>query len=287
MPIRQSILAGSWYPGDAEGCRRTIEAMRPKEPPKDVPEHPVAAIAPHAGWAYSGRTALAALEAIRLRRSPGTFVVFASHHRRPIRSSALFAAGAWETPLGPVAVDETLADEILARHPALVADDPRAHQDEHSLEILVPLVQFLFPAAKIVPILVGHSADGPAVGRAVGQVILDAGADAVCLGSTDLTHYGPAYGFAPKGTGPEALAWMHANDRRMIDLVLALDAEAIRAEADSHGNACGSGAIAATLAAAKVLGAERGRLVQYTTSYEVMGAAGQMDAAVGYAAVVF
>jgi MEMO1 family protein len=300
MPIRESILAGSWYPGDAEGCRCTIESLRPKKLPQDLPDHPVATIVPHAGWAYSGRTAVAALEAIRLRRTPQTFIVFASHHRRLMRTSALYATGAWETPLGPALVDEPLASELLARFPDLLSDDPHAHDQEHSLEIQVPLIRHLFPEARIVPILVGHGADpaaaanaapaeeaGPAVGRAVGEVIRDTGADAVCLGSTDLTHYGPAYGFAPKGSGPEGLAWMHANDRRMIDLMLALKTEAVRAEADSQQNSCGPGAVAATLAVAKVLGAARGHLVQYTTSYEVTGGKGYIDAAVGYAAVVF
>ena len=241
--------------------------------PGALPEYPVAAVVPHAGWAYSGRTAVAALEAIRRRRVPRTFVIFAFHHRRVARATALFPSGAWNTPLGRALIDERLAREILARTPDLVTDNPAAHEEEHSLEIQVPLIQHLFPEARIVPILVGHGADAPALGRAVGLIIKDLGTDAVCIGSTDLTHYGPAYGFAPKGTGPEAARWMHENDRRMIDLMIALDAEGIRAEADAHSNACGPGAIAATLAAARQLGAARGCLVQYTTSYDVTGGA--------------
>jgi MEMO1 family protein len=290
MMIRESTLAGSWYPADREGCRRAIESMQTVALPDDLPEHPVAAIVPHAGWAFSGSTALAALAAIRRRRLPPTFVIFAFHHRRAMRQSAVFASGAWETPLGLAEVDDRLAREILARTTDLATDNPRAHEGEHSLEIQVPLLQHLFPAAKIVPILVAQGAGAAGLGRAVGAVIRDLEADAVCLGSTDLTHYGPAYGFAPKGTGPEALVWMRANDRRMIDRLLALDAEGAVAEADTGGSACGPGAVAATLTAARQLGATRGRLVQYTTSYDVLGegrTGGRVETAVGYAGIVF
>lgn len=80
------------------------------------------------------------------------------------------------------------------------------------------------------------------------------------------------------------------NDRRMVDLMLRLDAEAAVPEAENRANACGAGAVAATLAAARELGASCGRLVHYTTSCDVMrermGSQG-MDAAVGYAGVVF
>ena len=200
----------------------------------------------------------------------------------------MFPTGAWETPLGPALIDERLARELLARAPDLVTDNPRAHEEEHSLEIQVPLIQHLWPEARIVPILVAPAADAVRLGEALGLIIKDTEADAVCVGSTDLTHYGPGYGFAPKGTGPEALRWMREeNDRRMIDRMLALDAEGIRAEADARASACGPGAVAATLAAARALGAARGHLVQYTTSYDVTGGAGPIEAAVGYAGIVF
>jgi MEMO1 family protein len=289
MMIREPILAGSWYPGTAEACRKAVEGLLPRDLPDPLPEQPVAAILPHAGWVYSGATAVAALEAVRRRRAPRTFVLLGFHHRRPVRESALFAAGAWETPLGLAAIDERLATELLARVPNLVVDNPRAHEEEHGLEIQVPLIQHLFPEARILPILVAPAADPVALGRAIGLIVKDTATDAVCLGSTDLTHYGPLYGFAPKGNGPAALRWMREeNDRRMIDRMLALDAEGIRAEADARSNACGPGAIAATLSAARALGATRGSLVRYTTSYDaVRQQAGPIEAAVGYAGIVF
>ena len=146
-----------------------------------------------------------------------------------------------------------------------------AHENEHSIEVQVPLIQHLFPAAKIVPIACPPSADAPEIGRLVGRAIQNSSADAVCLGSTDLTHYGRMYGFTPKGTDAAAIRWVsEENDRRMLDLMVRMDAGAIVAEASERLNACGPGAVAATLAAAAEMGATEGRVVQYTTSFDVM-----------------
>jgi AmmeMemoRadiSam system protein B len=291
MMVREPVVAGRFYPATREECLRHIAALLPKTPFEGGPERPVAGIVPHAGWFFSGETALAVLGAISAKRTPKTFVIFGAVHTGGVRHSAVFPSGGWQTPLGLAQIDERLAGEILARGTGLVADDPQAHEDEHSIEVQVPLVQHLAPEAKIVPISVLPDEKAAAVGRLVGEVIRSLDADAVCLGSTDLTHYGSPYGFTPMGRGEAGVRWMRQeNDRRMLDLMAALDADAVVAEARTHWNACGAGAVAATLAAARQLGAARGHVVQYTTSYDVMRErTGRTDAeaAVGYGGVLF
>jgi len=257
-----------------------------------VPDHPVAGIVPHAGWAFSGQTALMVMKAIESCRRPGTFVLFGAAHR-PVTGNPLFASGVWRTPLGEVPVNGRLADEILSRgqRADLVEADPSAHESEHSLEVQLPLIQYLFPDAQIVPMIVPGDGKAVALGRLAGEVIRDRQADAVCIGSSDLTHYGASYGFTPKGMGEAAIRWVRdENDRRMLTLMENLEAEQVVPEARTHMNACGAGAIAATLAAARVLGATRGHVVRYTTSFDVMREkTGREDAsaAVGYPGVVF
>jgi len=291
MMVREPSLADSWYPGSREACIKAIEALRPKKPAAELPGRPVAGIVPHAGWTFSGSTALAVLDAIRSRRTPKTFVLLGFCHHRRLARSAVFAEGGWNTPLGLVEVDGRLARELLARAPDLAEDNAAAHEDENSIELQVPFIRHLFPEARILPIAVPPGGQAVALGRMVGQIITSLDADAVCLGSTDLTHYGPGYGFTPKGTGEAAIRWMrNENDRRMLDLMCRLDAEAAVPEACTNSNACGPGAVAATLAAARELGARRGTVVQYTTSYDVMRErTGRTDAeaAVGYGGVVF
>jgi AmmeMemoRadiSam system protein B len=106
------------------------------------------------------------------------------------------------------------------------------------------------------------------------------------LGSTDLTHYGPGYRFTPVGVGPGTLAWSKENDRRIIQLALEMKAENIIPEARSHHNACGAGAIAAAVATARTLGAQKGVLLEHITSYEVRSE-GEIEDFVGYTGIIF
>jgi len=105
-------------------------------------------------------------------------------------------------------------------------------------------------------------------------------------GSTDLTHYGDAYSFTPAGYGPNAYQWMRENDAQLLRLVEQMRASEILREASHHHNACGAGSLAATVEAARVMGAERGYLLEYTTSYDVR-AESEFSMAVGYAGVLF
>jgi AmmeMemoRadiSam system protein B len=76
----------------------------------------------------------------------------------------------------------------------------------------------------------------------------------------------------------------------MLDRIEAMDAEAVVPEARARQNACGAGAIAATLAAVKPLGATQARLLNYTNSYRIIHERyGQADddTTVGYASAVF
>jgi len=290
MMVRKPVVAGRFYPMDRESCLRKIGQMKPAADARDLPDRPVAGIVPHAGWMFSGDTALAVLTVIKDRRTPKTFVLFGAAHR-PVAHNAVFPSGGWETPLGVAQVDERLGREVLGRAGDLLAADPHAHEGEHSIEVQVPLIQHLFPESRILPIAVPRGEEAVALGRIVGRTISDLEADAVCLGSTDLTHYGPMYGFTSKGRGPEAVRWVREeNDRRMLDLMVRMDAEGVVPEAAGHQNACGAGAVAATMAAARELGAEHGCVVQYTTSFDVMReklGRTDYDATVGYAGVAF
>ncbi|HUU91354.1 MAG TPA: AmmeMemoRadiSam system protein B [Phycisphaerae bacterium] len=290
MMVREPVVAGRFYPMDRESCLRDIAEMKPPADVAGLPDRPVAGIVPHAGWMFSGETALAVLTVIKDRRTPKTFVLFGATHRL-VGTNAMFASGGWETPLGIAEVDERLGREVLGRAADILIDNPHAHEGEHSIEVQVPLIQHLFPEARILPIAVPGDETAVALGRIVGRTISDLEADAVCLGSTDLTHYGSMYGFTPKGSGADAVRWVRdENDRRMLDLMVRLDAEGAVSEAASRRNACGAGAVAATMAAAREMGAQRGCVVQYTTSFDVMRdklGRTDYDATVGYAGVVF
>ncbi len=297
MPVRTPAVAGQFYPQSTQQCRAEVEQCLSRadsagSPPVPAGFEAVGGIAPHAGWICSGAVAG---EVIRVLASSGrpdrpveTFVVFGAAHQRMATPAAVYDRGAWETPLGQVAVDEELAERVVRAAPGMSAN-VEVHQFEHSIEVEVPFIQYLAPAARILPILVPPSHVAVEVGRVAAQAAGALGRGVVFLGSTDLTHYGPRYRFTPMGCGANALRWAkEVNDRRLLDLVEALKSDQVVPEALEHYNACGSGAVAAAMEASKVMGADRAQILRHTTSNEVaQGRFGEMADAVGYAGVIF
>ena len=217
------------------------------------------------------------------------FVLFGAMHRGIAQLGGMFADGAWRTPLGDALVDERLAERILGGT-NLIERNAEVHADEHSLEVIVPFIQYLFGRAKILPIAVPPVGEAHEIGQAVGRILAAEQASAVCIGSTDLTHYGPGYGFAPKGVGQEGITWAKdVNDRSIIELICGLESEKIVAEAELHRNACGAGAVAATVGAAVQMGAKRGKLLSHICSAQVSERlwGRQSSESVGYAGIVF
>lgn len=290
MMIREPVVAGQFYPGRADRCRTELEQWLDAGT-SDWPgtQRVIGGLVPHAGWVYSGAVAASVFNVLRASPSPKVIVLFGGVHRHRGREGALFGSGQWNTPLGPVEIDTRLAERVLG-HTNLIVDDPYAHDEEHSIEVQMPFVKHLFPEAKTLPIMVPVSNVAHEVGEAVARTLSAYNYEALIVGTTDLTHYGPNYGFAPHGIGAEGNTWAKdENDRRFIDLVCSLKSHEVVREATKHKNACSSGATAATLAAVTALGAQRGILLEHTSSAEVMAARSPGDAhdSVGYAAVVF
>jgi AmmeMemoRadiSam system protein B len=290
MRIRTPVVAGQFYPASRNDCLEQIReflASRPLGEP--LPQAIVGGIVPHAGWTFSGDLAAMVFAAVKKQRETvDTFVIFGTAHSYFGSLPAVDDSESWQTPLGTVGIDDGLRETLLAGN--VVVADGSAHEYEHSIEVQVPFVQHLFPEAKIVPIVVPPVETAIALGEAVAEATAGQGRTAACIGSTDLTHYGPRYGFTPMGKGTDGLQWAaNVNDRRFIDLAISLEAERLLAGAIETANACGPGAAAAAIAAARKLGAAKGHLLAYTNSNDVlrskMGATSRDS--VGYAAIVF
>ncbi|MBN1809183.1 MAG: AmmeMemoRadiSam system protein B [Planctomycetes bacterium] len=286
MLLRKPFRAGSFYPRTASEVEKALDEMA-KAAPKPAPgiSRAAAAIAPHAGWTFSGPTAYTAARTLLTYSEPRTIVVFGAVHNWSVRLPTITEADAWLTPLGPLPVDTELRDTLLGAGLPVEADE-HAHNGEHSIEVLLPMVQALSGAVKVLPIAMPPVRESIEVGRALAGAGTEEG-DVVVLASTDLTHYGADYyGWAPMGAGPEALKWVREeNDAAVIQAMLDMDEERVMERAREDRSACGAGAAAAAIAFAKGTGATAGRLLDYTTSYDVRPD-GEPSDFVGYAAVV-
>ena len=210
-------------------------------------------------------------------RQPQVVCVFGGHlggNSPPL----LVADDAWETPLGNL----TLATEFyqpLAKRLTLREESP----GDNTIEVQLPLVKYFFPQAKLLALRAPHSSTAIELGQAVAAVAKELKVSILVFGSTDLTHYGPNYGFAPKGYGPEAVKWVkEVNDKKFIDQALKLDGPGMLKTAQQDQSACSAGGAVAAVAAAKAAGAHKAALIDYYTSYDVMPG----DSFVGYAGIV-
>lgn len=290
MSIRKPAVAGQFYGGTQAECLTEIDECLPgRDLNIELPDPIVAAIVPHAGWVFSGELAASAFKAIRqVNGDVDTFVIFGAAHRYFGGGPVVDDSPAWETPLGEIEIDADLAQQIVTQGAIADAD---AHRGEHSIEVQVPFIQHLFPEAKIVPIIVPVADFDHNFGAHVGRLIHEqTDKKIVCVASTDLTHYGPRYGFCPEGTGEAGIKWAReVNDVEFIDLTLRMEADELLKSAMNKGNACGPAAVATTVAAAKAMGRICGVLLGHTTSHDIMLQKFNQpsEESVGYAAIVF
>jgi AmmeMemoRadiSam system protein B len=300
--LRSPAVAGTFYPGDAERCRRAAEGLLREQTAAATHEGRtlhgtqwLGAIVPHAGWICSGAIAAQSIAALAQRRdvAPDVVVVFGAVHT-PGRFdfAALDAHDRWAVPGGetPLALDAMRELTTGSAGGGLFDVEERLHRHEHAIEVELPLIQQAWPNAMLLPIEVPANEAAVEIGRRVAEVIGSniGGSRAVYLASSDLTHYGPSYGFTPGGVGPDGLAWAKRNDVQLLERVTDLAAERIVPEAREHLNACGAGAIAAMLSACVATGATAARVLRHANSYETLAAVAPQPAvdAVGYAAVV-
>ncbi len=279
--MRQPV-ARNFYPGD---CRKQIERFLTNyKVPKNIPGKPIAAVLPHAGWSYSGATAVRCLFCLAQQRIPDTVIIFGTDHTG-VYQHALYPSGRWVTPLGILNIDKKLGTEILNEIPDLIIDAPEAHANEHSIEVLTPMIKYFWPNTHFLPITIKPELSSIDLGHDLGKMLSNR-TDVVVLASTDLTHYGSVYGFAPAGLGAEGFRWLHKNDKQMITAVTAGTPAAVLDEARKNRNACGAGAVAALKAFVLKTGHENGHLIEYTTSHGSQSPE-EFEYGVGYAGIIF
>ncbi|MCX7028891.1 MAG: AmmeMemoRadiSam system protein B [Spirochaetes bacterium] len=273
MGVRRRCLPAGWYPGTAHGVRDAVQAMLGPSPPR---RGAVAGVAPHAGWEFSGALACAVFAS--LAEDIDTIVIIGGH-LAPADGILCAFDEEYETPLGNIPADLELLSQMKARVP--MGEDRWA---DNTVEVQLPFARYFFPEARCLGMRAPPSPRAGELGRAIAEAARAAGIRVAVVGSTDLTHYGPNYGFAPVGSGARAVDWVSGvNDRRFIDALLAMDEAGARERGVGEHSACSAGGAIAAMAFAREAGVTRGELLDYRTSRDV-----HIDESfVGYAAVVY
>jgi MEMO1 family protein len=239
-PVRRPAVAGSFYPASPAAATAVAHYLRrmASDAP-GLPGRPHALVLPHAGWPFSGIAAAAGLRGL----GPGDFdrvVVIAPNHSGAVLGFAIEDVVAYETPLGKVPLCDAAATLRKAQAAAPAQD---AVAGEHSIEVLLPLLQSALGPFCLLPVLVG-SLDENAERTLAERLAALVDERTLVVASADFVHYGRRYDFTPFGPLREAAERVEALDDRAIALVASRDAPGLRAFFKETGhNACGRHAL--------------------------------------------
>lgn len=264
--LRKPVVAGSFYPSSSVKLSSMINSFLNLSREK---EDALGIVAPHAGYIYSGKTAGAIYSKVNIT---DTVIILSPNHTGVGAQVSMMAEGEWETPLGEVKINSSLATSIIS-YSSYITNDYRAHQREHSIEVQIPFLQSIRSDFTMVPITLGHIRYNVCeeVGLALAKAILQSGKRILIIASSDMNHY-------------DSDEVTKKKDMLAIEKILNLDpAGLLKTAYDNNITMCGVIPTAVMLIACKELKAKEAVLVDYSHSGEVSG---DNDAVVGYAGIM-
>ncbi len=280
MKKRKPCVAGAFYAGDRLELNQQItECFTHRFGPGAVPtpnekgpRKILGIVSPHAGYMYSGPVAANGFGRIASDGKPDAFVIMGPNHTGYGSGVSILTDGTWETPMTTSPIDGELSKQIQKQTGVLDVDEV-AHAYEHSIEVQLPFLQFLFKdAVKFVPICM--MMQDLKTCREIAKSIVESmkGRDLALIASSDFTHYEPHETAARK-------------DRTAIDAILNLDDAKLNDLGESSKvTMCGYGPITTLIAAAKMVGSVKPELLSYRTSGDITG---DKTSVVGYSSIVF
>ena len=281
--IRPAAVAGSFYEADGSALSAQIDDLLSSADVEPQSHFLPIVLVPHAGHVYSGPIAAHAFNAVSALKFDTVIVAGVAHHVA-VPGAAVYASGGFETPLGVMPVNAEMAQQLVAASP-LFNLLPRAHEQEHSIEVQLPFLQRLRRTnLKIVPLLLNNPSSDvlKQIGLALGAVLKKG--NTLLLLSADLSHF-PSDSTARKADAAILRALSIAVERNNPDyFLLAEDLLVKRGEPGLDTVCCGAPAVTAGIWAALELGAKGFHTLKYGNSSEVSGDAKRV---VGYGAGVF
>lgn len=279
LNLRQPAVAGSFYASDLKSLNTQIEnSFLHKIGPGEIPlaiskrkRNIIGLVSPHAGYMYSGPVAANGFYKIALDGKPDTIIILGPNHQGFGENISIMVEGKWKTPLGELEIDTDIAENIL-KNSKIIKIDNKAHQYEHSIEVQLPFIQYIFGKnIKFVPICMTRQDINTDI--EIAQSICSSVSDKniLIIASSDFTHYEPQE--YAKNVDKQAInAILEFNPKKLYDMIY-------------HQNLtmCGPGPITVMLIVCKTLGAKKVELLKYATSGDVSG---MYDQVVGYASLM-
>lgn len=282
---RRAIVAGSFYSADRQSLEQQIKdcflhQIGPQALPSSLTKEErkiMGVISPHAGFMFSGPVAAHGYFQLSLEKTPKTIILLGPNHQNIGEKISIMTSGQWETPLGVVEIDRVVVENILVNdEEGFLYDDPKSHLYEHSIEVQLPFLQFIYPSNnfKIIPISIANQQLD--IMRYLSQVIYktisDRHEEFLLIASSDFNHY-------------ENQKSTEFKDSESIKEIIKMDSNLFYDSIHKNkASICGPGPISIVIETCKKLGIRKGELLKYATSGDVSG---MFDEVVGYASIVF
>ena len=186
--VREPAVAGKFYPDSASKLKLAIEKFLQDAIPAKT-KGAVAIIVPHAGYIYSGQICADAFGQVKGERYDVVVILGTNHTSPGFEKISLYPGTGFRTPLGIAPIEREVVSQLVAADPDDCVLDKSLHAREHSVEVIVPFVQVVFPEAKIVPVVVGSPDVGMCTrfGQTLAKVLKNK--RALIIASSDLSHY--------------------------------------------------------------------------------------------------
>lgn len=268
--VRKAAVSGTFYPSGISSLNQSLAGAFAgiSESEGDC----ACVVSPHAGYAYSGRTAASAIASLKRAK---TFIILGPNHNLIGPEFSIMASGKWQTPLGEAEIDSSMANEL--KKCSILEEDELAHAHEHSIEVQLPFVQHRFKNFGFVPISISNTDYTSGflkkcilLGKHIAGVIENKPVGIIA--SSDFSHYLPA-------------KIADRKDSEAIEKIMKLDAKGFFAALGRmDASVCGYAPIAVVMAAAKAMGMKEAKVISHTNSGD---ATGDYSSVVSYYAIGF
>lgn len=256
--VKKADLAGTWYPSSKIALEATLNSCLDKAHSARADGDIFALVVPHAGYQFSGPVAARAFKAAE-RLKPDTIIVLGFSHRNFFDGISVYANGAFATPLGELTVDTGLAEDLISKN-VRISFSPAIFSGENSIEMMLPFIKFVFPNARIVPVIFGTGDinDASIFADAL-KASIGGKSGYLVVASTDLSHYHP-YDEAIKIDNRTISVISRMNGRDLYD-----EAKIERCEL------CGVMPVTAVLLAAEKMGYDKIKILDAENSGDTFG----------------
>ncbi len=273
--VRRPSAAGIFYNSEKNELLRQIEeSFKNRMGPKKIKNrNPIAVISPHDRYHVSGPIAAWSYSSI----GQTNYIIIGCNHNNIGSEFSVMKEGLWKTPLGEVVVSSKIAQKIIEKS-GFAEYDVVAHENEHSIEVQLPFLQFMFGNDfKFVPISIINSFANEdflkrciSLGKTIADAIKSDKEEWTIIGTSDLMH--------------NSKEVSKKIDKHLIDSIRSMNVKKIFETSVKHkAHICGLGALLTTVAAAKGLGAKKSELLKYSSSFPVVH---DENSVTGYASLI-